>query len=189
MQGSPFPSGRRAEACVIAMVRGRPERLFLDACALLSQELPQIGGPSFRRGVALLSSRFAEHTGSILRDIVRLMVEINEAGRRLDLRTGSGQANKDEVLLLAMVTAFQQGAHARGVEAARALLTSGPVERVVKAAQALAAALLERGLLLRPLGRALLDYFAGRSVAAAVPPPTFTGPRPRKPVLRLLESA
>lgn len=178
---------------VAVLMSGAPERLVLDVMALLLQEYPKVGGNAFRHAVACVRQRFHNSASEVLTDAILLISEMQRVGYLPKVRLGRRRSTeKDELLLVAMLAALQHGDRARAIEAAIALLDSGHVYSVLAAARSLVALMKEHGLLLRPVSVELFNYLAGYSTVAdsGTRPIERTAPeQPRKPVLRLLQSA
>ena len=181
-----------ADRTVVALFTGPSERFLLDTFALLLQEFPKVGGPAFQHAVERLRQRFGDDAVTLLHQAMMLLSEMRLVGRLPRLRVGRGRpAGQDDVFFLGMLSALQQGDSGRGIEAAIALLDTGHVHGAIATARILVRKLGDRGLMLRPIGTQVFDYFAGYPVltAPSVAVTLAEVGRPRRPVLRLLKSA
>ena len=142
-----------------------------------------------------LSNRFPyDQSVVILRGFAMLLTAMRAIGRLPRIRAGKPRAGQSELLLVALVAAAQAGDKGRAIEAAIALLDSGHVHDVVKAARGLGYRLAENQVVLPMISETTFQYVADYpAVAEPVAPKPYieivNDDEPKRPVLRLLESA
>jgi hypothetical protein len=181
---------------VLVLLSGPSERLVLDTFGLLAQDYPRFAGAGFERAVAKLAARLPTGaTPPVVSQFAVLLSEMRAAGRVPRIRLGRIRAaGRDEVFLVALLGAAQQGERGRAIEAAIALLDTGHVHAVVAAAAALGERLAENGIRLHPIAAATFDYLAGYPAVAdpirSTPLPALAPPgKGKRPTLHVLQSA
>lgn len=180
---------------VAILLSGPAERLVIDAFAYMAQDFPRLDGPGFERAAKRLSNRFPyDQSVVILRGFAMLFTAMRAIGQLPRIRAGKPRAGQSELLLVALVAAAQAGDKGRAIEAAIALLDSGHVHDVVKAARGLGCRLAENQVVLPTISETTFQYVADYpAVVVPVAPKPYieivNDDLPKRPILRLLESA
>jgi hypothetical protein len=176
---------------LVVLLRGRNERLVLDMFSMLSECFPHRQGPAFESAfLTLRVQTSAEAAIGILNSIMSVMATMKAAGRLPRFEAHRQTAGKNELFLLAMLSAAQRTDKARPIEAAIALLDTGHVFSVNVAVRALATRLKDAGILLAPVNESVFAQVAGYP---AISEPTKTVAMVERPIgkpeLRILKSA
>jgi hypothetical protein len=179
---------------VAILLSGPAERLVIDAFAYMAQDFPRLDGPGFERAANRLSHRLPyDQSVVVLRGFAMLLSAMRTTGPLPRLRAGRASVGKNELLLIALIAAAQAGDSGRAIESAIALLDSGHVHDVVKAARGVGYRLAENQLVLPTINETtfqyVADYPAVEGAAAAKKYIEIIDDEPKRPVLRLLESA
>jgi hypothetical protein len=178
---------------VAVLLSGPAERLVIDAFAFMAQDFPRLDGAGFEHAASRLGDRVPyDQSVVILRGFAMLLTAMRATGRLPRIRAGKPHAAKNEVLLVARMAAVQGADIGRAIECASALLDSGHVHDVVKAARGLGYRLAENQVLLPTVGEATFQYVADYPAVERPVAPQYleiVHDEPRRPVLRLLESA
>jgi len=152
---------------VVVLMRGRNERLVLEMFSLLSECFPQRQGSAFESAFLTLRVHMgAEQSIGVLNGMMSVMATLKAAGRLPTLDIRRQTLSKDELFLLAMLSAAQRFERARPIEAAIALLNTGHVFAVNVAVRALGSRLRDAGIVLAPIGEAVFSYVAGYPAVA-----------------------
>jgi len=147
---------------VVVLMRGRNERLVIEMFSLLAECFPRRQGPAFESAFLTLRVYMsAEQSIGVLNGMMSVMATLKAAGRLPTLEIGRQTMSKDELFLLAMLSAAQRFERARPIEAAIALLNTGHVFAVNVAVRSLAARLRGAGILLAPVSEAVFSHVAG----------------------------
>jgi hypothetical protein len=172
-------------------MRGRHERLVIEMFSLLSECFPHRQGPAFESAFLTLRAHMgAEQSIGVLNGMMSVMATMKAAGRLPELHPGRPTAGKDELFLLAMLSAAQRSERARPIEAAIAMLNTSYVYAVNVAVRSLAVRLTDAGVMLAPVSEAVFTHVAGYPpVMHDVVSATSDGrTSPKKPALRLLSA-
>jgi hypothetical protein len=177
---------------VAVLLSGSAERLVIDAFAYMAQDFPRLEGAGFERAANRLSVRFPyDQTVAILRGFAMLLSAMSGTGSLPRIRAGKPNATKNEVLLIALVAGAQSADSGRAIESAIALLDSGYVHDVVKAARALGCRLADNRVVLPKISEAAFQYVADYPAVQDMDAPKrdIDSDKAKRPILRLLESA
>jgi hypothetical protein len=178
---------------VAILLSGPAERLVIDAFGHMAQDFPRLDGAGFEQAASRLGNRFPyDQSVIVLRGFAMLLASMQAAGGLPRIRANRPRAGKNELLLVALVAAAQVADKGRAIEAAIALLDSGHVHDVVKAARGLGYRLAENQVLLPMINEATFQYVADYPAVEPVAPRPYieiVDEEPKRPILRLLESA
>lgn len=178
---------------LVVLLRGRHERLVVEMFSLLMECFPHRQGPPFESAFLTLRVYMtAEQAIGVLNGMMSVLATMKAAGRTPVLNARNKTAGKDEVFILAMLSAAQRAERGRPIEAAIALLDTGYVFGVTVAVRSLAIRLRDAGIHLAPVSEGVFAYLAGyRAITVDKPKQPETDPSAPapKPALRLLKSA